>query len=144
MLRIPFLSPEAPYAILAVLILFIALRPLKAMQRSITNTAVFFVACLIGDLLASQLSSGTLSRAAGLWLRQLAVFGEGLAVLRFLGLAFFNLLLPRIRIQISGILADILVIIAYIGWGFFRLNLAGVDLAHLVTTSAVITGKART
>ncbi|MEN3374064.1 mechanosensitive ion channel family protein [Dechloromonas sp. ZS-1] len=139
MLRIPFLSPEAPYAILAVLILFIALRPLKAMQRSITNTAVFFVACLIGDLLASQLSSGTLSRAAGLWLRQLAVFGEGLAVLRFLGLAFFNLLLPRIRIQISGILADILVIIAYIGWGFFRLNLAGVDLAHLVTTSAVIT-----
>src|SRR5574343_1431940 len=139
MLRIPFLSPEAPYAILAVLILFIALRPLKAMQRSITYTAVFFVACLIGDLLASPLSRGTLSRAAGLWLRQLAVFGEGLAVLRFLGLAFFNLLLPRIRIQISCILADILVIIAYIGWGFFRLNLAGVDLAHLVTTSAVIT-----
>lgn len=139
MLHVFFLSAEAPYAILVAILLLIVLRPLKGMRRSLLNTCVFFAACLIGDLLAGFLSSGTTSRMAAGWLRQLAVFGEGLAILRFLGLAFFNVLLPRLRIPISGILADILVIIAYVGWGFFRLNLAGVELSHLVTTSAVIT-----
>ena len=37
------------------------------------------------------------------------------------------------------ILADILVIVGYIGWGFFRLNQAGVELTHLFATSAILT-----
>jgi hypothetical protein len=64
---------------------------------------------------------------------------RGRAVIRFAGLAFFNVALPRINLRISGILADILVIIGYIGWGFFRLNLAGVELSHLFATSAILT-----
>ncbi len=123
MLRVPFLSPEAPLAIIAVtLLLIVILGPLKPMRRSLINTSVFFFACLLGDLLAGFLSGGITSKAAAGWLRQLAVFGEGLAVIRFAGLAFFNVALPRINLRISGILADILVIIGYIGWGFFRLQ----------------------
>ena len=139
-MRIPFLSPEAPFAILvmAVLLIFI-LRPLKAMRPSLINTSVFFLACILGDILAGQISGGSTSKAAAGWLRQLAVFGEGLAVIRFLGLAFFNVALPRVNLRISGILGDILVIIGYIGWAFFRLNLAGVELNHLFATSAVLT-----
>lgn len=139
-MRIPFLSPEAPFAILvmAVLLIFI-LRPLKAMRPSLINTSVFFLACILGDILAGQISGGSTSKAAAGWLRQLAVFGEGLAVIRFLGLAFFNVALPRLNLRISGILGDILVIIGYIGWAFFRLNLAGVELNHLFATSAVLT-----
>lgn len=140
MMHLSFLSPEAPYATLVVILLLIVmLRPLKTMRRSLINTSVFFVACLLGDLVAGLLSSGATLKMASGWLRQLSVFGEGLAVLRFLGLAFFNVALPRLRLPVSGILADILVIIAYVGWGFFRLNLAGVELSHLVTTSAIIT-----
>ena len=140
MFRIPFLSPEAPLAILAVALLFLLLfRPLRALRRSLINTAIFFFACLLGDLLAGLLTGGATSRSAAGWLRQLAVFGEGLAVIRFAGLAFFNLALPRLQLPISGILGDILVIVGYIGWAFFRLNLAGVELSHLVTTSAIIT-----
>lgn len=140
MLRIPFLSPEAPLAIIAVtLLLIVIFGPLKPMRRSLINTSVFFFACLLGDLLAGLLSGGVTSKAAAGWLRQLAVFGEGLAVIRFAGLAFFNVALPRINLRISGILADILVIIGYIGWGFFRLNLAGVELSHLFATSAILT-----
>lgn len=141
MLHIPYLSPEAPYAVLAVgLMLLFIVGPLKSLRRSLINTGVFFFACLLGDLLAGGLisSSVTLKAAAG-WLRQLAVFGEGLAVIRFAGLAFFNVALPRANLHISGILADILVIVGYIGWAFFRLNLAGVELSHLVTTSAIMT-----
>src|SRR5574343_730934 len=140
MLRIPFLGPEAPYAIIAMaLLLMVILRPLRAMRPSLINTSVFFLACIIGDVLAGQLTGGSTSKAAAGWLRQLAVFGEGLAVIRFLGLAFFNVALPRVNLRISGILGDILVIIGYIGWAFFRLNLAGVELNHLFATSAVLT-----
>src|SRR5574343_83587 len=140
MLRIPFLSPEAPLAIIAtILLLIVILGPLKPMRRSLINTSVFFFACLLGDLLAGFLSGGATSKAAAGWLRQLAVFGEGLAVIRFAGLAFFNVALPKINLRISGILADILVIIGYIGWGFFRLSLAGVELSHLFATSAILT-----
>lgn len=136
----PFLSPEAPFAILVMaVLLIIILRPLKAMRPSLINTSVFFLACIIGDVLAGQVSGGTTSKAAAGWLRQLAVFGEGLAVIRFLGLAFFNVALARVKLRISGILGDVLVIIGYIGWAFFRLNLAGVELSHLFATSAILT-----
>ena len=124
---------------IAPLLLIVIFGPLKPMRRSLINTSVFFFACLLGDLLAGLLSGGVTSKAAAGWLRQLAVFGEGLAVIRFAGLAFFNVALPRINLRISGILADILVIIGYIGWGFFRLNLAGVELSHLFATSAILT-----
>ncbi|WP_295006675.1 mechanosensitive ion channel family protein [uncultured Dechloromonas sp.] len=140
MLRIPFLSPEAPYATIALaLLLMVILRPLRAMRPSLINTSVFFLACLIGDLLAGLVSGGSTSRTAAGWLRQLAVFGEGLAVIRFAGLAFFNVALPRVNLRISGILGDILVIVGYVGWAFFRLNLAGVELSHLFATSAILT-----
>jgi len=137
---IPFLSHEAPFTALALLLaLLFILKPLKALRRSLINTSVFYAACLFGDLLAGLLlSEHSMTAAAGL-LRQLSIFGEGLAVVRFAGLALFNVALPRIHIHIAGILADILVIVGYIGWGFFRLNLAGVELTHLVTTSAIIT-----
>jgi len=140
MLHIPYLSTEAPYAIIAMAVaLFFILRPLKAMRRSLINTSVFFVACLLGDLLAGFIQADRQLAAIANLLRQLAVFGEGLAVIRFLGLAWFNVALPRIHIRISGILADILVIVGYIGWGFFRLNQSGVELTHLFATSAILT-----
>jgi len=140
MLRIPFLSAEAPYVLLAVaLLLLFILKPLRSLRPSLINTSVFFAACLAGDLLAGTLlANHAASSVAGL-LRQLAVFGMGLAVIRFAGLALFNVALPRLHIRISGILADILVIIGYIGWGFFRLNQAGVELTHLFATSAILT-----
>lgn len=140
MLSIPYLSAEAPYAIIAVAVaLFFILRPLKAMRRSLINTSVFFTACLLGDLLAGiMLAEHQFSAIANL-LRQMSIFGEGLAVIRFIGLGWFNVALPRVHIRISGILADILVIIGYIGWAFFRLNQSGVELTHLFATSAILT-----
>ena len=140
MLTIPFLSHEAPYTFIAlVLTLLFILKPLRALRRSLINTGVFYAACLLGDLLAGLLLAEHSMPAAASWLRQLTVFGEGLAVIRYAGLALFNVGLPRIRIYITGILADILVIIGYIGWGFFRLNQSGVELTHLFATSAILT-----
>ena len=136
---LPYLSPEAPFAILLMLAAAAMIfKPLRAWRRSLVNTGVFFAACLVGDLLAGLLD-GLLAPTALRWLRELAVFGEGLAVIRYAGLALFEVVLPRLRMHISGILADILVIVGYIAWGFLRLNLAGVEFTHLFATSAVLT-----
>ncbi|HOY02765.1 MAG TPA: hypothetical protein PLV36_14845, partial [Zoogloea sp.] len=138
-MTLPFLSPEAPFAILLMLVgAALVLRPLQAWRRSLMNTGVFFAACLAGDLLAGLLA-GQFQPAALRWLREMAVFGEGLAVIRYLGLALFIVVLPQMRVHISGILADILVIIGYVAWAFLRLNLAGVEFSHLFATSAVLT-----
>jgi len=140
MLNIPFLSHEAPYTFIALILsLLFILRPLKALRRSLINTSVFYAACLFGDLLSGLLLSEHSMTAVASFLRQISIFGEGLAVIRFGGLALFNVALPRIHIHIAGILADILVIIGYIGWGFFRLNQSGVELTHLFATSAILT-----
>lgn len=140
MLHIPYLSPEAPLTMIIVVVLLVFIfGPLKALRRSLINTSVFFIACLLGDLLAGLMAGDTPGHAAANGLRQLAVFGQGLAVIRFAGLAFFNVALPRAKLRISGILADILVIIGYVGWGFIRLGMAGVELTHLFATSAILT-----
>lgn len=137
---LPLLSNSAPYALtLFTLTLLAILRPLRTMRRSLLNTSVFFFMCLLGDLTAGILQAMSVLPVTARVLEQMSVFGEGLAVIRFAGLALFNVALPRLRIPISGILADILVIIGYIGWAFLRLNLAGVELSHLFATSAVIT-----
>ena len=95
------------------------------MRRSLINTSVFFL-CLPARRPA-RLAFCPAARPAR---RRLAGCANWRSSARPGGhplcrAGFFNVALPRINLRISGILADILVIIGYIGWGFFRLNLAG-------------------
>ncbi len=138
-MTIPYLSTEAPFALLLMIVIgALIFRPLLAWRRSLMNTGVFFLTCLLGDLTAGVLE-GSLQPAVLHWLREMAVFGEGLAVIRYLGLAFFDVVLPRLHVHVAGILADILVIIVYVAWAFLRLNMGGVEFSHLFATSAVLT-----
>jgi len=138
-MNIALLSAEAPFAILLMIVIgALIFHPLQAWRRSLMNTAVFFLTCLLGDLTAGLLK-GSLNPALLSGLREMAVFGEGLAVIRYLGLAFFDVLMPRLHVHVAGILADILVIFGYVAWAFLRLNMGGVEFNHLFATSAVLT-----
>src|SRR4030095_16787367 len=55
------------------------------------------------------------------------------------GLALFQVLFRRFGFPQPRILQDVLVVVAVILWGLVRLHYAGVDLAGIVTTSAVLT-----
>lgn len=135
----PYLSIEAPFTLFLMVASFVVIaRPLAARRRSQLNTLVFFACCLLGDLLAGLLDRHVLPGSVH-WLRELSVYGQGLAVVRFVGLALFGVVVPRFNISISSILGDILVIAGYALWTLVRLNLAGVEFTHLVTTSAVLT-----
>lgn len=133
------ISAEAPYAAaLLFACLLVIFGPLKSWRRSLTNTLIFFAACVGIDILAGNIDAQRFPFVVRS-LREFAVIGEGLSVIRYLGLAMFRVVLPRLHINISGILGDILIIIGYIGWGLIRLNMAGVEFTHLFATSAVMT-----
>ncbi|AXE31795.1 mechanosensitive ion channel protein MscS [Chromobacterium phragmitis] len=75
----------------------------------------------------------------GQWTRQVAVIVLGLALIRLWAMLLFRLLLPVLRVHPPKILEEILVVLGFVGWGLVLLRLAGLDLSHIVTTSAVIT-----
>lgn len=98
---------------------------------------------LLGFSLIGQLA-GVMIGSAGFWrvstaLHEAFLILEGLAIIRLLGLFIFRVILPALRFTPPRILEDILVFVAYIGWGFVRMHDAGLDLSGIVATSAVIT-----
>ncbi|MDP3088316.1 MAG: mechanosensitive ion channel family protein [Methylotenera sp.] len=107
-------------------------------RRSTMLTMAAFVASLAG-----QIASGVIGQMGfatlGMWLHESFLILEGATVIRLCGMFIFRLLLPLIRLQPPSIMEDILIFIAYLGWGFVRLHHAGLDLSGIVTTSAVIT-----
>lgn len=107
-------------------------------RRSTMLTIVAFVASLAGQFISNvivQIGFVTM----GMWLHEAFLILEGVTVIRLSGMFIFRLLLPLARLQPPSILEDILIFIAYLGWGFVRLHHAGLDLSGIVTTSAVIT-----
>src|ERR1041385_3851774 len=59
------------------------------------------------------------------------------SLIRLGGFAFFRLLLPAMRRPSPLIVEDLVIVGAYVVYGFVQLRGAGVDLSSLVTTSAI-------
>lgn len=126
---------------LAVAIAFVGLVLLRckpADRRSIIITLLLFALSLAG-LFASGILFHLGLTGTAISLRGAFLVLEGLAVIRMAGMFIFRLLLPTIRLHPPRILEDIVVFVAYIGWGFVQLHEAGLDLSGIVATSAIIT-----
>ncbi len=111
---------------------------LRRERAAIRNTLVFFGLCLLAQLAGAALLAAGVARAGAI-LRDAAILATGIAIIRFAGLVLFRVALPAVRVATPRIVEDIIVVSAYVAWGLVRLRLAGMDLASLVTTSAVIT-----
>lgn len=79
-------------------------------------------------------------QAVAEWIKQVAIIVLGLALIRLWAMMLMRLFLPLLRLHPPRILEDILLVLGCVGWGLVLLRLAGLDLSHIVTTSAVITG----
>jgi small-conductance mechanosensitive channel/CRP-like cAMP-binding protein len=102
------------------------------------NALVFALVCVllvvgsgITDWMGFRYTAGLLDGSATVAL--------GVLVIRLAGLALFRVILPVLRLHPPRILEDILLVLAYAGWGLVQLHQAGVNLSSLVATSAVIT-----
>ena len=73
------------------------------------------------------------------WLSELVSLLWGLVLIRIWGTLLFRLLLPAMKFSVPQIVADIVVTLAYVGWGLYRLYASGLSLGEIVTTSAVLT-----
>ncbi len=124
--------------LLVSILAFVFLRSRPIDRKTLLLTLLLLGLGLLGQLVGAIIeSAGFLRVAAGL--REAFLILEGLAVIRLLGLFLFRVAIPVFRFTPPRILEDILVFIAYIGWGFIRLHDAGLDLSGIVATSAVIT-----
>jgi len=129
---------------LAHLILILAIMSLLLTRfKTIDRRSVLFTLTTFFGSLGVQFVSGVLSgldyTSVSLWLHEAGLVLEGITAIRLMGMFVFRLVLPVVHLNPPRILEDIVVFIAYLGWGFVRLHYAGLDLSGIVTTSAVIT-----
>lgn len=109
-----------------------------AERSSVHNTVVFWLLAFGAQLAAGAGHALGLGEGPG-YLREAAVLAGGLAVIRLWGFVLFRVVMPLLRTTNTHFLEDIVITIGYLAWVFVRLRYAGLDLASLVTTSAVIT-----
>ncbi len=130
---------ETPYILGVVLTVFALLyRTLSNGRTTLKHTLLFFFIWLAVDIVAGIFQArGETRLAAGT--HQAALLGQGLVLIRLMGLGVFRELLPRLHIKTPRILEDIVVIGGYILWAMVRMTSIGVDLSSLIATSAVIT-----
>lgn len=125
--------------LVAVVLQLVLLRCSPEGRHFLRQHLVLALLALVAALLGWWLPLLKLQRAAGI-LDNVAVLVTGLLLIRLAGFTLFRVLLPMVKVVPPRIVEDILLVLAYIGWGMLRLRYAGVDLGSLVTTSAVITG----
>jgi small-conductance mechanosensitive channel len=110
----------------------------KEDRSSVFNTLSLFFVCFLGQFASSLIHAMEFTRAADIF-HEVFVIGAGIALIRLWGEMLFRVVLPLARLTLPRITEDIIVIIAYIGWGMVRLRYAGLDLGSILATSAMMT-----
>jgi small-conductance mechanosensitive channel/CRP-like cAMP-binding protein len=137
-----FWREELPWLLAgAALISLLLLRLRGVEKRALRNTLLFLALALAAELAGAALEAGGAARAGEL-VRSGAIVATGLALIRLAGLALFRALMPAVGVPPPRIVEELMLLLAYVGWGMLHLRLWGMDLGSLVTTSAVITAVA--
>lgn len=133
------LRNETTGVVILALALSVALVAFVPRVRASARNAVFLAAAALAAHLASIGLSASGAGLAAEIAGDAAVIIVGVAYVRIAAIVLFRLLLPLVRVTPAKIIEDLASVVAIAGWGLVWLRLAGVDLASLVTTSAVIT-----
>jgi small-conductance mechanosensitive channel/CRP-like cAMP-binding protein len=134
-----FWDSEVPYlTVLALLITGTLLRVRPAERAVYLNTLWFFMLGLGGQALAMLLVAVDMP-AGGASVRSIFRIVSAVALIRMCGFAAFRLLLPFLGKRPPRIVEDLVIVVAYVAYGFVQLRGAGVDLSSIVTTSAILT-----
>ena len=108
-------------------------------ERSVyLNTLWLFLIGVLGQGLGAAFAALEFPAVAGL-LHTIFRIMAAIAVIRLIGFAVFRLVLPLMGREWPRIIEDLVILVAYVVYGFVQLRGAGVDLSSLVTTSAILT-----
>ncbi len=123
---------------LTVLFFVIALVVPPERRRGLMGSAILAVILLLGLWLFAQVGDAVGSATLYEIVREALLALLAFAVIRSTLIFVTRVLL--VRFQVPHILADVLLTLALIVYLLYRLNVIGVNLAGILTTSAVITG----
>jgi small-conductance mechanosensitive channel/CRP-like cAMP-binding protein len=134
-----FWQAEQPWVLGLVVAFTLLLHYLRPSDRyMLRQTLVFLVVCQVGLGAAAIIQLLEFAPVAS-GVREAAVVGTGIAVIRLTGMTMFRVVLPAMSVVVPRIIEDILVIIAYFMWGALRLRMGGMELSGIVATSALLT-----
>ena len=134
------LRTEMAVAMVVALLLGLALLALRPGDRASTRNALLvLLICAVAEIVDSLMDSMGKRTIAGI-IADAASITVGVVLIRLGGILLFRVLLPIVRVSPARIVEDLVTTALMLAWGLIWLRMAGLDLASLVTTSAVITG----
>jgi len=132
------LTDAAMFAALAVVLALIGFVVPPAKRRGLVGLAAFAIVMLAGLWLLSEYGRRLGSGAVYDIVRESLLGLLAVAVIRAAVLFIAHVVFSRFRVP--HILVDVLFILGVIAYAIYRLNAVGVNLAGIVTTSAIVTG----
>ena len=133
------LRNEMATAMAVALLLGLALLALRPRDRASTrNALVVLLICAVAEIADSLIDSMGRRTVAAI-IADAASVTVGVVLIRLGGILLFRVLLPSVRVSPARIVEDLVTTALMVAWGLVWLRMAGVDLASLITTSAVIT-----
>ncbi|MCG3203191.1 MAG: hypothetical protein NFCOHLIN_03110 [Gammaproteobacteria bacterium] len=133
------LQHQVIFAFATALVMVLLLRWLLPARRAQARTFLLVVVlCALTRAVAYLVDASGAPRLAAV-MDHVATIVLGLLIIRMAGRLIFRVVLPKAGLNAAGIVEDLLITGLFLAWGFVWLRLAGVDLASLITTSAVIT-----
>jgi small-conductance mechanosensitive channel/CRP-like cAMP-binding protein len=132
------LNDALPFTALALVLVLIALLVRSRLRHTMLVMLGVVVVGTVGLWLYDQRALTATTRAASVMLREGALALIAFGVIQIVALFVFQTLLARRHLP--RILNEFVGAIALIGYAIYRLNAVGVNLAGLITTSAVVSG----
>ncbi|HWC46821.1 MAG TPA: mechanosensitive ion channel domain-containing protein, partial [Casimicrobiaceae bacterium] len=132
------LNEALPFAGLALVLALIALFLRSPARQTMLVMLVVIAVGMIGLAVEERQLFGPSSRSLAVVVREAALALIALGVIQIVVLFVFQALLVRRRLP--RILNEFVVALALIGYAIYRLDAVGVNLAGLITTSAVVSG----
>ncbi|HYD57286.1 MAG TPA: mechanosensitive ion channel family protein [Burkholderiales bacterium] len=134
-----FWDSEVPYlTVLALAITATLLHVRRSERTTYLNTLWLFMLGAAGQLLAMLLHALDMDKGGAVTHTVFRIV-TAIALIRLCGFAAFRLLLPFVGRNPPRIAEDLVILVAYVAYGFVQLRGAGVDLSSIVTTSAILT-----
>jgi small-conductance mechanosensitive channel/CRP-like cAMP-binding protein len=134
-----FLHQETSLAILCSLALGLLLLAVRPADRASVRNVLVLLGVLVGVELLSIAADTWFDPDFGRVAAMVAAFGVGTVLIRLGAMLVFRSVLPVLRMAMPRIVEDLVTTGVVIAWLMYWLHDVGVDLASLVTTSAVIT-----
>ena len=126
------------FAAIGLLFAIITMRRARPLRKGMVAMVVLMALGLAGLVMLGRFGDGIESRTLITVLRELGLLVMTFALVRIGVIFLFEVLLARAAVP--RMMADVLLAVTLVIYTIFRMNEVGVNLASLITTSAVLTG----